>query len=67
VDRTNQMASELESMIEGGEVDGDVIDELTTIIKGLREGNRTLNDYYQASTPHKLLDIFDTVNQRVKR
>ena len=64
MDRTIQMASELESMIEAGEIDKDVVDE---IVQDLREGKRTLNEFYRASTTQKLLDIFDVVNQRVKR
>ena len=67
MDRTIQMASELESMIEAGEIDKDVVDEITSVVQDLRDGKRTLNEFYQASTPQKLLDIFDVVNQRVKR
>ncbi|HZG72425.1 MAG TPA: hypothetical protein VEY51_12890 [Chondromyces sp.] len=67
MDRTIQMASELESMIEAGEVDTDVVDEISSIVQELKDGNRTLNEFYRASTPQKLLDILDTVNQRVKR
>ena len=67
MDRTVQMANELENMIEAGEIDGDVVDDITSVVKDLREGKRTLNEFYRASTPQKLLDIFDEVNQRVKR
>lgn len=67
MDRTNQMAVELENMISGGEIDGDVVDEVTSIVQDLREGKRELNDFYRGSTPQKLLEILDEVNQRVKR
>lgn len=67
MDRTIQMASELESMLEAGEIDEDVVDEITSVVQDLRVGKRTLNEFYRASTPQKLLDIFDVVNQRVKR
>ncbi|MET3699574.1 hypothetical protein SAMN05877753_11246 [Bacillus oleivorans] len=67
MDRTIQMANELERMIEAGEIDKDVIDEITSVIQDLRDGKRALNEFYQASAPQKLLDILDEVNQRVKR
>jgi hypothetical protein len=67
MDRTNQMAFELEHMIKTGEIDEDVVDEITSIVQDLKEGKRTLNEFYRPSTPQKLLDIFDEVNQRIKR
>jgi hypothetical protein len=53
--------------MEGGEIDGDVLDEVTSIVQDLRVGRHTLDEFYRASTPQKLLDILDVVNQRVKR
>ncbi|WP_243354200.1 hypothetical protein [Bacillus litorisediminis] len=67
MDRTLQMASELESMIKAGEIEEDVVDDITSVIQDLRDGKRTLNGFYRASTSEKLLDILDEVNQRVKR
>ena len=67
MDRTAQMASELESMMEAGEIDQDMADEIVSIIQELREGNRTLNEFYGASTSPQLLEVLDEVNQRVKR
>ncbi|HWO78270.1 MAG TPA: hypothetical protein VNM69_20590 [Bacillus sp. (in: firmicutes)] len=67
MDRTLQMASELESMIKAGEIEEDVVDDITSVIQDLRDGKRTLNEFYRASTSEKLLDILDEVNQRVKR
>jgi hypothetical protein len=67
MDRVNEMAVELESMVNAGEVDGDIVDEITTMVQELREGKKSLNEYYRASTPHKILAVLDEVNQRVKR
>nr|WP_263326711.1 hypothetical protein [Neobacillus sp. Marseille-Q6967] len=67
MDWNNQMAAELEKMMAAGEVDQDVMDEVTSIVDGLKQGQQDLNDFYRASTPHKLLEILDEVNQRVKR
>lgn len=67
MDRTAQMANELEQMIERGEVDRDMKDEVTSVILDMRAGTHTLDQLYGASTPHKLLEILDEVNQRVKR
>ncbi|TCN25991.1 hypothetical protein [Mesobacillus foraminis] len=67
MDRTNQMARELENMLSAGEIDTDIKDEIKSVVDDLKTGSKTLNDFYSASTPHKLLTIFDIVNQRVKR
>jgi predicted metal-dependent enzyme (double-stranded beta helix superfamily) len=66
MDRTNQMARELENMLSAGEIDTD-INEIKSVVDDLKTGSKTLNDFYSASTPHKLLTVFDIVNQRVKR
>jgi predicted metal-dependent enzyme (double-stranded beta helix superfamily) len=67
MDRTNQMARELESMLTAGEIDTDIMDEIQSMVDDLKKGKKTLNEFYSASTPHKLLNILDVVNQRVKR
>ena len=53
--------------VESGEIDEDVVNASTSVVQDLRVGKRTLNEFYRASTPQKLLDIFDVVNQRAKR
>ncbi|KKI90383.1 hypothetical protein WQ54_20695 [Bacillus sp. SA1-12] len=67
MDRTTQMANELEKMIERGEIAPDVTDEVTEIVQGLKKGKQTIEEFYGASTPQKLLSILDVVNERVKR
>jgi hypothetical protein len=63
----NQMAAELKNMIEAREVDSDIVDAVSNMAQELREGRKNLNDYYRTSTPQKILDVLDEVNQRVKR
>lgn len=67
MERSLQMAMELENMLTAGEIDHEILDEVSIIVKELKNGKHTLNEYYRASTSHKLLEIFDEVNQKVKR
>jgi uncharacterized membrane protein len=64
---TSQMANELEKMISDDEIDNDFMDEIMSVVHDLREGNKALIDFYRPSSPQKLLDVLDEVNQRVKR
>ncbi|OCA90563.1 hypothetical protein A8F94_01385 [Bacillus sp. FJAT-27225] len=67
MDFSKEMALELENMIRAGEVDHDIADDISAAVLGLRNGTKFLDDFYRASTPHKVLEVFDEVSQRVKR
>lgn len=67
MDHTSQMANELENMLAAGEIDSDITDEIQSVINQLKEGKKTLNEFYSGGTPRKLLNVFDVVNQRIKR
>ncbi|KKK37733.1 hypothetical protein WQ57_12295 [Mesobacillus campisalis] len=67
MDIASQMAAELKQMIQAGEIQEDITDELQAIIQGLESGKRQMNDYYGASTSGKVLQVLDEVNQRIKK
>ncbi|WP_409300154.1 hypothetical protein [Peribacillus sp. SCS-155] len=67
MDRSKQIAAELYNMIEAGDVQDDIIDEIVSMANALSQGSGMVEDYYRASTPRKILEVFDEVNQRVKR
>ncbi|WP_156319802.1 hypothetical protein [Bacillus sp. FJAT-18017] len=64
MDFTKEMVLELENMIRNDEVEAGLVNE---IIDGLRNGTKSLEDFYTASAPHRLLEVLDEVSERIKR
>ncbi len=51
-------------MVRNDEVEAGLVNE---IIDGLRNGTKSLEDFYTASAPHRLLEVLDEVSERIKR